>query len=177
MGRSLEKMLGLMVEPDPRMFVFREEGDLGWREVRIDKSADCYTYDPGGDLPVPKQWGSALRAKMVSHCSVFLSWTDKRLVGSVNLDLLLLVIGAYAKNGARAALTFIAVACNDVDRVARHFGAQCPATAPSHPCHFFLLYSPPKSNGASGDPGTALKRRTVNVDEAPASIQSQHRPH
>jgi hypothetical protein len=55
MGRSLEKMLKLMVEADPGMFVLLEKGYVRRRKVRVDKSAYCYTYDPGRDLPFPKQ--------------------------------------------------------------------------------------------------------------------------
>ena len=85
-------MLRLMVESDPRMFVLLEKGDVRRRKVRVDKSTDCYAYDPGRDIPFPKQRRSALRAKVVGHCPLFRSWTDERFVRSVDLDLLPLVI-------------------------------------------------------------------------------------
>jgi hypothetical protein len=119
----LEKMLRLMVEFDPRMFVLLEKGDVRRRKVRIDKSADRYTYDPGHDIPFPKQWRSALRAKVVGHRPLFGSWTDERLGRSVDRDLLSLVIRSYTEHGACATLTFVAVARNHADWVTGHFGA------------------------------------------------------
>ena len=92
----MDKMLRLMVESDPRMFVLLEKGDVRRQKVRVDKSADRYTYDPGHDIPFPKQWRSALRAKVVGHRPLFRSCTDERFVGSVDLDLLPLVICPYA---------------------------------------------------------------------------------
>jgi len=55
MGRSLRKMLRLVVESNPRMFVLLKKGDVRRRKVRVDKSADRYTYDPGRNIPFPKQ--------------------------------------------------------------------------------------------------------------------------
>ena len=119
----MEKMLRLVIESDPRVFVLLEEGDDRRRKVRIDKSADGYTYDPGHDIPFPKQWRSALRAKVVGHHPLFGSWTDERLGRSVDLDLLSLVICSYTKHGACATLTFVAVADNYANWVTGHFGA------------------------------------------------------
>src|SRR5215467_13836358 len=98
-GRPLGKMLRLMVKSDPRVLVVLEEGDFRRRKVRFDKCADCYAYYPGCDFPFPKQRRSALRAKVVGNSSLFRSWTDERSVGSVDLDLLLVVIRTYAENG------------------------------------------------------------------------------
>jgi hypothetical protein len=47
-------MLELMVESDPWMFVLLKKGDVRRRKARVDKSADCYAYDPGRDIPLPK---------------------------------------------------------------------------------------------------------------------------
>jgi hypothetical protein len=116
-------MLELRVEADPRMFVLLEKGDVRRRKVRVDKSADCYAYDSGHDIPFPKQWRPALRAKMVGHCPLFRAWTDERFVRSVDLDLFLVVIFPYSKHGACATLTFVAVARNHADWITRHFDA------------------------------------------------------
>src|SRR5215469_12357718 len=109
---SFEKMLRLMVESQPRMFVLPEKGDVRRRKVRVDKSADRYTYDPGHDIPFPRQWCSALRAKAVGQCPLTGSWTHERFVRSVDLDLLSLVICSYTEHGACATMTFVAVARN-----------------------------------------------------------------
>jgi hypothetical protein len=104
----LEKMLRLMVESDPRVLVTLKKGDVRRRKIRVDKSADRYTYDPMNDIPFPKQWRSALRAKVVGHRPLFGSWTDERLARSVDC----------------ATLTFVAVARNHADWATGHFGAQ-----------------------------------------------------
>jgi hypothetical protein len=116
-------MLRNMVESDPRMFVLLEKGDVRRRKVRVDKSADRYAYDPWHDIPFPKQWRSALRAKVVGHCPLIGSWTHELFVRSVDLDLLSLVICSYTQHGACATLTFVAVARNHANWVTRHFGA------------------------------------------------------
>ena len=54
-GRSLEKMLKLMIESDPWMLVLLEKGDVWRRKVSVDKSAGRYADDPGHDIPFPKQ--------------------------------------------------------------------------------------------------------------------------
>ena len=118
----MDKMLRLMVESDPRMFVLLEKGDVRRQKVRVDKSADRYTYDPGHDIPFPKQWRSALRAKVVGHCPIFGSWAHERFVRTVDLDLLSFVICSYTKYGACASLTFVAVAYDHADWVTGHFG-------------------------------------------------------
>jgi hypothetical protein len=89
-------MLKLMVESDPRMFVFLEKGDVRRREARVDESTDSYAHDPRRDIPFPKQWRSALRAKVVGHRPLFRSWTYEGFVRPADLDLLLLVICPYS---------------------------------------------------------------------------------